>query len=226
MTRLLAVMAVLSAGIPAAAQTGESLPVRRMEVDAGAGWLAGAGLGSSDASLRAAAEGPAMFRLFTVDGRLTAGPTIHARAGFAFNQRIGVEGTVTVGRPELRVSVSNDAESAPAISVAERVDQYAIDFGVIFLVHELRIGRRTLPFVAGGAGYLRQLHEGRTLVEEGHFFHAGGGVKHWVVVRDRGLISAIGLRGETRLYVMSGGIRIEDQSRVHAAISGGVFVTF
>ena len=36
-----------------------------------------------------------------------------------------------------------------------------------------------MPFVYGGAGYLRELHEGEALVEEGLEYHAGGGIKVW-----------------------------------------------
>jgi hypothetical protein len=94
------------------------------------------------------------------------------------------------------------------------------------MIRELAPGGRTLPYVSGGAGYLRQLHEGRTVVEEGHVVHAGGGVKHWLVARDRGFVNGAGLRVDARLYLMSGGIAFEDRPRPHGAISGSVFVAF
>jgi opacity protein-like surface antigen len=217
---------VIMAAVPAAAQTATTLRTRRVEVTAGGGWLGGAGLLAGDANLRAAAPPPATLRLFSFDARLAAAPTFHVRAGVTLNRRVGVEGGLTVSHPELRASVSNDAEAAPPITVAERVDQYSVDASVVLMIRELGFGQRTLPFVTAGVGYLRQLHEEQTVVEQGHAFHAGGGVKHWIVTRNQGLIKGAGLRADARLYLMSGGIAFEDHLRPHTAISGSVFLMF
>jgi len=225
MTRLLAIVAVLAAA-PALAQTPNAARIGRVEVDAGGGWLGGTQLGSIDANLRAATATPTPFRLFSVDSRFAAAPTVHLKAGYALSRRFVVEGGLTLSHPELRASVSSDAEAAPPITVAERIDQYGIDAGLVVMIRELAIGGRTLPFVMGGAGYLRQLHEGQTVVEQGHFFHAGGGVKHWLLAREQGLLNGAGLRLDARLYLMSGGIAFEDRPRPHGAISGSVFLAF
>ena len=216
----------VAAALPAAAQTPQSLPIARFGVDAGGGWLGGARLGSSNADLRAPTQAPSPFRLFSVDSRFAAAPTFHVKSVVAVNRRFGVEAGVTLSHPELRASVSNDAEAAPPITIAERIDQYSIDAGVIVMISELALGSRTLPFVAAGAGYLRQLHEGQTVVDEGYVFHAGGGVKHWLMARDRGFINGAGLRVDARLYLMSGGITFEDRPRPQAAVSGSLFLTF
>ena len=216
----------LLVAMPASAQTPVPLPTGRFEVDMGGGWLGGARLGLRDADLRAPAQTPAPFRLFRVDSRFHAAPTFHLKSVVALSRRFGVEAGITVSHPELRASVSNDAEAAPPITIAERIDQYSVDAGVIVMIGELALGSRTLPYVAAGAGYLRQLHEGQTLVEEGRVFHAGGGVKHWLVARDQGFINGAGLRVDARLYFMSGGIGFEDGPRRHGAVSGSVFLTF
>jgi hypothetical protein len=224
-TRLLAI-AMVCACAPAYAQAPETVPIGRVEVDAGGGWLGGAGIGSTDANLRAATAAPTSYRLFSVDSQFAAAPTFHVRAGYALTSRFGVEGGLTVSRPELRASITNDAEAAPPITVAERVDQYGLDASLVVMVRELAIGGRTIPFASAGAGYLRQLHEGQTVVEQGHFFHAGGGVKHWLLARDRRFINGAGLRVDAHLYLMSGGITFDDRTRPHGAISGSVFLAF
>jgi hypothetical protein len=224
--RLVASAIALISALPATAQTRAAVPAGRLEMDAGGGWLGGAGLGSNDANLRAAAATPAPFRLFSVDTNQESAPTFHVRAAFAFTPRFGVEGGLTFGHPELRASVSNDVESAPPITVAERIDQYSIDASIIVLIRELALSQRTLPFVSGGAGYLRELHEGQTVVEQGRVFHLGGGVKHWFMARDQGFISGAGIRIDARLYLMSGGIAFDDRPRPHGAVSGSVFVSF
>lgn len=210
--------------IPAYAQTLDARRVRRVEVDAGGGWLGGAGLGSADANLRASDPARRSFRLFTTGSRFAPTPTFHVKAGFAVNRRIGVEGGLLFSRPDIRTSVSADVEGAPAVTVAERVDQYVVDANVVIMLTELGLGGRTIPFVAGGAGYLRKLHEGLTLVEQGRVYHAGGGVKHWLLARDRGVVSAAGVRADAGLYLMSGGIAVEDRPRPNVAISGSIFV--
>ena len=217
-------IALLVAG-PAYAQT-PPLPAARFEVNLGGGWFGGAQLGSSNADLRAPSQTPSPFRLFSTASRFAAAPAFHVKSVVALSRRFGVEAGITVSHPELQLSVSNDAEAAPPITIAERIDQYSVDAGIIVMIGELALGSRTLPFVAAGAGYLRQLHEGQTLVEEGHVFHAGGGVKHWFVARDQGLINGAGVRVDARLYLMSGGIAFEDRPRPHGAISGSVFLAF
>jgi hypothetical protein len=217
---------VLLVAVPAWAQTPQSPSIGRFEVDAGGGWLGGAHLGSRDADLRAPAAAPATLRLFSVDSRFAAAPTVHLKGGVAFSRRMGVEAGVTLSHPELRASVTNDAEAVPPITIAERIDQYSVDASLIVMISELALGTRTLPFAAVGVGYLRQLHEGRTVVEEGRVFHAGGGIKHWLMARDQGFINGAGLRMDARLYLMSGGIAFEDDPRPHSAVSGSVFLTF
>ena len=220
------VVMFLVGALPADAQTTGQRRVKRVEVDAGGGILRGADLGSADANLRASDPARRPLRLFSTGSRFASAPTFHVRAGFAFNRRIGVEGGLMLSRPDLRTSISADAEDTPPITIAERIDQYGIDAGVVVMLSELSLGGRTVPFVAAGAGYLRQLHEGQALVEQGRAYYAGGGVKHWLLLRDRGLISAAGLRADARVYLMSGGIAFEDRLRPHMTISGSLFVTF
>lgn len=217
---------VFVAATSAYAQTAGDRPVRRLEVNVGGGLLGGAGLGSADANLLANDPARRPFRVFSAESRVASAPSFHARAAFALSRRLGVEGGVVMSRPDVRTSVSGDVEGAPGLTVVERVDQYFIEAGVVITIDALRVGRRTVPFVAGGAGYLRQLHEGRTVIEQGQVYHAGGGVKLWLVARDRGVVRTAGLRADARLYLLASGISFDERPRPHAAISGSVFVTF
>jgi hypothetical protein len=204
----------------------QDLPVRRLEVIAAGGWLGGVELGATDANLRQGGSPPSSFRLFSANTRIEGAPTFTAAAGFMFSRRWGVEGGVVVSHPVLRSSVSADAEAAPAIAVSERIDQYIFEGQLVILLEEARLGQRTVPFATAGAGYLRQLHEGLTVIEEGHSFHVGGGVKHWLLARDRGLIRAAGVRADARLVLLAGGIAFGDGARPRGAVSAGIFVSF
>lgn len=222
--RLRSAVLFLLLAAPASAQTDP--PVRRLEVELGGGILGGASLGSADANLRANATTAQPFRLFSTASRVSTGRSLHARAGVALNRRFAVEGGVLVSRPQIRTSVSGDAEGAPSLTVDERVDQYFVEATVLVGLEEIRIGNRTVPFLAGGAGYLRQLHEGLTVIEQGRFYHLGGGVKHWLLARDRGFVRAAGLRADARVYVLVSGISFDGRPRPHAAASGSFFLAF
>jgi hypothetical protein len=122
-------------------------------------------------------------------------------------------------------SVSADVEGAPALTVVERVDRYVIDGGVLVMLYEARLGGM-VPFAAAATGYLRQLHEGLTLVEHGHTFDGGGGVVRSLFSRDRGIVRAAGLRADARLYLLSGGATCRAGPRPHGAVSGSAFAAF
>ena len=217
---------VLWAAGSASAQGADQRPVRRPEVSIGGGWIGGAGLGSADANLRANTTPPQPLRLFGTDTRMAGAATLQADVGFSFNRRWGIEGSVTKSGPDLRSSISADSEGAPGLTAIERVDQYVIEGRVVVTLEELRLGERTLPFATAGAGYLRHLHQGHTLIEEGRAFHVGGGLKHWLLARDRGLLKAAGIRLDARLYVLTSGITLNNDARPQGTISGSAFVAF
>jgi hypothetical protein len=219
-------LVLLCAAGSAYAQGADQRPVRRPEVSIGGGWFGGAALGTADANLRANASPPQPLRLFSTNTRLAGAPALEAEVTFAFNRRWAIEGGVTKSGPDLRSSISGDTEGAPALTAVERVDQYLFEGRVLIMLDELRLGQRTVPFATAGAGYLRQLHEGHTLIEEGRVFHVGGGLKHYLLARDRGLFKAAGVRLDARLYVVTSGIEVDDDPRPQGAISGSAFVTF
>ena len=209
----------------AAAQDPAAVQVHRLEAAAGGLWLGGASLGSGDAALRGNRIPADEFRLFSADTRAMAAPGFDARVGFWLTRTIAVEGGLVIARPLLRTSITSDVEGAPALEVEERLDQYFFDGSMVLLLDALRFGA-TVPFVSGGAGYLRQLHEGRTLVESGQVYHAGGGLRHWLRTRRTGWLRGLGVRIDGRLYVLASGVRLEDGPRAHGALSGALFVTF
>jgi hypothetical protein len=226
MTVVRVLLIVLSAAASASAQGADQRPVRRPEVSIGGGWFGGAVLGAADANLRANASPPQPLRLFSASTRMAGAPALEADVAFSFNRRWGIEGSVTKSGPELRSSISADSEGAPGITAVEQVDQYVFEGRVVIMLDELRLGQRTVPFATAGAGYLRQLHEGHTVIEEGAAYHVGGGLKHWLLARESGLLKAIGVRLDARLYVLTSGIAFEDNPRAQGAISGSAFVTF
>ncbi len=129
---------------PVYAQTGER-PVRRVEVSIGGGWFGGADLGTADANVRGNTTPAQPLRLFSTRTRMAGAPSLHADVGFAFTRRWSVEGGVVLSRPELRTSISADAEGAPPLTAVEGVDQYLIEGRVVIMLEEIRLGSEDGP---------------------------------------------------------------------------------
>jgi hypothetical protein len=212
---------LLAASASASAQATASPPVRRLEVSVGAGFLTGAALGEQPANERAATGTP--YRLFDTDTDLSSSIFFGLRLGFALTPRLSVEGAASLGQPELRTSISGDAEGAEPLTAVEQIDQYTFEGGIAYRFGGLRSG--LVPFVSAGAGYQRQRHEGDTLIEGGGLVYAGAGVTHWLSVRRQGTLKATGVRGDARLYFLSGGITPED-TRTQAAFAGSFVMVF
>lgn len=206
-----------------AAQTNDP-PRHRLQLTAGMGFLDGAPLGSADANLRAGAS-PDPYRVFATSSRQTDAMVIDLRAAVDLTRRYGVEAHVLFGHPEVRTDVSSDVEGAPPVTAVERLDHYLIDGGVVVRLDELRV-MGLQPFAVAGAGYLRQLHEGLTVVEEGRVFYAGGGARRTLLSRSRGVLRALGARGDVRLNLLSGAITMDDKARRQISASVSLFVVF
>jgi hypothetical protein len=221
--RWVAVLVVIACPVRAAAQGTGS--VHRLEVTGAIGYFTGAALGTADATLRANAVSPQTFTLFTTDTTIRGSVTGELRVGTWLSRRIGVEGRLGYGRPDVATSVHADVEGAAAITVVERIDQFVIDAGILFRLDEMRIGQ-LVPFAGGGVGYLRQVHEGLALIEDGHVYHLGGGVIRDLVIHPHGIVRAAGLRADARVYFLSGGVTVTDRTTTHGSFTGGLFVRF
>jgi hypothetical protein len=220
---------VLLCARPAAAQrtTGAARAngQARIELSGGGGLFGGGDLGARDANLRANGTSPQPYRLFATTSTLAAAPIIEGRVAVALTGRLGAEARFGYSQPELRTSVTSDAEGAPALTVVERIDQYAIDGGVVVRIDEWRVAGLT-PFLTAGVGYLRQLHTGQTLVEEGHSYHLGGGMRRSLFVRSGRVVSTAGIRADVRVDVLSSSLALDGRQKAHGSITGAFFVGF
>jgi hypothetical protein len=120
--------------------------------------------------------------------------------------------------------VSSDAEASGSFTISESIDQYVFDGGVAIRLDEFQ-AMGLMPFVSAGAGYIRQLHEGDTLVEEGQLFYAGGGFTRVFFSRPQGFIRAAGVRADLRLNILSLDLEA-DSSRLQGSLAGSVVFTF
>jgi hypothetical protein len=208
--------------VTAARAQSASEPTGRLQIAVGAGWVGGTALGDQPADLRAAGSGGA-FRLFDTETDLGGAGSFEARLGVVLTRRYAIEARAAISRPALETTVSSDAETAGSFTLEENLDRYVFDGGLVIHLDELNVmGVR--PFALAGIGYMRQLHEGRQLIEEGPIYYVGGGLSRVLVARAQGFIRALSLRADLRLNLIS--LESGDGTRPQGSASGTIVLTF
>jgi hypothetical protein len=192
----------------------------RLEVSGGALYLSGQQLADADANLTRNQVGGDSFTLFESDARVKAAAGIEGRVAWRVTRAMAIEGGVLYSRPQLSARIQSDVEGIPDATLDETLSRYIFDGAVVFHLPPLG-GGRVVPFVRGGAGYLRELHEDNVLVETGQAYHAGGGVSIWFGARRRA-----GLRLDARVLVLDGGIDLGKGTRTIGAAGAAVVVGF
>jgi hypothetical protein len=224
---MVALVAVLCAPITAQAQDAPALRQHQFALGGGLAWAGGYDIGDATAQLRGTTTAPT-FTLFTAKSRITPAISPELHVGFAVTRRIAVEFGFAVSRPHVGVSIAGDQEAPAQELVGEQLNQYLIGGGVTWqfpLKPSVRIGPRLAPFVSGGAAFLRQLHEDRTLAETGQVYYAGGGARYFLR-GGHGAGLAYGLRGDARVNFRIKGIDFEDRMRIYPTFGLSAFVGF
>jgi hypothetical protein len=126
-------------------------------------------------------------------------------------------------RPRLSVRLAGDAESAADTTAEETLSHYAFEGTLVWHLRHLSFASgRAIPYLAGGGGYLRELHEGNQLVETGQEYHALGGLKLWLGSRAR----RFGLRIEGGVSARKKGFDPDDAVRPLPIVFGGLSYLF
>lgn len=193
----------------------------RYDVAVGARWTGAMPLGTRDATLTTSSGGN--VRLFATETELTPVPAVEARVGIRLTRLLRVEASVTNGTSRLSTRVTSDAEGAPAVTVSESLREFTVEGALVAEFLAPSPGRRVTPFVSAGAGYLSHLHEGRPLVEAGRTYHVGGGLNYLV---HAGRSMDIGLRGDARAVIRTGGVTIAGRVHLAPAVGGSLFFRF
>lgn len=227
------VIAVLAGQTPAEAQTARrparpTRPARpaphagSWEISGGFLWQGGFDLGSRDAELtRNPATGTGPYDLFASASSLGSGLGVQGRITGYLSRNLAIEGGVRITRPTLNIDLSGDVESAPDLTATETLTQYVFDGSLVWHFAPFHKGR-AVPYVAGGAGYIRDLHEGNALSETGAEYHGMGGVKWWFSSRP----NRWGIRGEGGFSVRDGGVGFDEGRRTVPVASASLMYLF
>lgn len=179
-----------------------------VEISGGGMWSAGQDLAERSADLTAnPGTGSDAFELFTSDPTLK--PVIGAQVsvGYYVTRSFAIEGGVQYSRPTLSVRLANDFEDAPSLTATTAITQYLFTGSAVY--HFAKPGR-VAPFIALGAGHLRDVHNGNELIETGIEYHGKFGVKVWSG-SGRG---RLGFRAEGGVSMRTGGFNFDEDRRI------------
>ena len=196
----------------------------RFEVGLGVRWTgatAFAPVGAAETT-----PGGAPFALFTSSSRIQSSAGVEGRLGVRLMPAVRIEVASSYARPELSTSVSNDFEGAASTNVTETLTQLRVEGSVLVNAARWHIGARAVPFVAAGAGYLRELHEGDTLVETGQSYFAGGGLNYFLNGRPDARAGAVGLRVDARASIRHGAVTLDQKTHLAPSLGASLFVRF
>lgn len=215
--RLLMLLCMLAAHARAAHAQNQS--TNPYEVAAGVRWNGVVKFDASTATLTTAS--PDRFRLFAASNELERAIGLDVRIGRRIAQKIRAEVALSYTTPVLSSSISSDAENAAPIVATDSIRQAAIEGGGVF---DLFQRPRASFFATGGAGYVRELHEGNTLAQSGRLVYAGGGARLPFGGRGGSSRREAGLRVDARAVVRTGDIMLDRRTHVSPVVVVTFFV--
>jgi len=210
--------------VPAAVEGQTVALPGRFEVGAGGLWAAPVSVGAADAT--ETAPNGTRFRLFSSESSLASAPGLEGWVGFRLTPALQLEGSASHAAPSLRTRIRSDAEGIPDLTLAETVNQWTIEAALVAHLARWRFGTRSVPFLSAGVGYLRQLHEGGTLVETGRVYQGGGGVSVLLKRSGERRLKSAGLRVGARGAVRTGSGRFDDRVRIAPRVDVSMFLRY
>lgn len=213
--------ALLSLGV-AAGSDAQTAP-GRLAVSVGPDWIGSMDAGGRDATLTAAGGG--RFGLFETASTLTGGIGVSGALGVRVAGGLWAEMTGRYHSARVTTRVTGDSEAADA-TASEALQQLEIDGGLLWLPDRLRVVSRLQFFLAGGGGYLRQLHSTNTLAEVGRGYYAGGGAVVSLPTRPSGTFKASGVRLDVRAAMAERGVLFDTRVHVAPAVWLSLFLRF
>lgn len=195
----------------------------RIEISAGARWIGPVAFGATAAT--ETTFGGGKRTLFDSSSRLDPSIGGDIAVGVRLTRVLRAEFGVAYNPTGLTTRITNDVEDVPDLSVKAPVTQFLVEGGVQALPERWRRGRLA-PYVSAGLGYLRQLNDGRTLVETGRSWYVGGGLYYERAATHARRLKATGVRADVRALILSDGVAPDDTRRGAPAITASVFARF
>ena len=217
---VLACLALMAGGTAASAQSGND---GRIEVAGGARWIGPLDFADVQATETTLGGGtrPVFGTATTLDGSIGATGIVAIRLSRQFQVEFGFGWNPTM----LTTRITSDVEGIPDVSVDAAVTQFQMEGGVLVRPSAWS-GARLSPFLTAGGGYLRQLNDGRTLVESGRSYYFGAGLYYERHTSGGRRLKASGLRIDGRGVILQEGVSPDDTPRLAPSVSAALFVRF
>ena len=215
---------VVAALVCSAAHAQAQTPgVGRLEVSAGARWVGPIAFGTTAAT--ETTFGGGKRTLFDSSSQLDPSVGGTVGVGVRLTRELRAEFAVACSPTGLSTRISGDVEGVTDLTVKAPVTQFLFEGGLQVRAARWRRGRLS-PFVTAGMGYLRQLNDGRTLVETGRAWYFGGGLYYERAATHQRRLKATGARADLRALVLRDGVAPDDTWRGAPAITASVFARF
>jgi hypothetical protein len=208
---------------PGAIAAAQSPPAGRFEISGGFRWTGGMFVGEQDATETAPNSG--RYRLFSTRTTLAPAPGVEGRVAVRVSRLIDAAFSTVFSRSDLKTSVTFDVEGFEDVEAVEPVTQMALEGAALINVPSLAWSERALPFLTAGGGFLRHLHEGRTLAETGAIYHVGAGLTFTLGSSGAGTVKSSGVRFDARAVIRQG-VAFDDGSHLSAAFGVSFFSRF
>ena len=192
----------------------------RVEISGGAIVAGGVDFGKRTADLTTNSTAPGVTVLFTTNSSIEPAIGVQGRLGFAVTSSLAIEGGLRFTRPVYKIRATGDFENAPDVNAEETFNDYVFDGSAVWHFGDAPRARM-VPFVFGGAGYVRALHDGSSSLEDGVEYHAGGGIKWWL-----GSGSHVGIRADGGVSIREREFDLESKSRLTPIASASVIWRF
>jgi hypothetical protein len=217
------VVIALTVGMGAATSANAQQAVSRIEVSGGIRYIGPIAFGGVPANETAVGGGTRA--LFDTETQLDGSVGGTAIVGVRLSRILRAEGAFAFNRTALSTRVTADTEGVADITITAPVTQLLVEGGVLVQPPQWQQGALS-PFITAGLGYLRQLNDGRTLVETGRATFVGGGLYYVRASTRARRVKATGLRADVRGQIMRDGVAPDSDSRVALAVSAAVFARF
>ena len=193
------------------------------EIGGGLVWTGGFTGPTTTAELTRNGESSGGFDLFTAAGELEARPGVNARIAVFVSRSVAVEGGFRFSQPTVSYRLSGDAEEAAETTATENLSRYVFTGSLVVHLRRMSPGVSLVPFIAGGAGYIRDLHQGNELMETGTEFHGVAGLKYWF---NTAAPRRFGIRGEAGVSMTDGAFDFSEKSRILPIVSASLVYLF
>jgi hypothetical protein len=195
----------------------------RLEIAAGVRWIGSENFSSTPSEQLK--NGGTTRTVFRSASELSASPAVDGRLGVAVTPRLQFEAAFVFDPTQFSTRLIGDVEGIPDTVATTPLRRYVIEGGARLQLRRLQ-RRRVMPFVAAGAGYVRNVSQGQLLVETGQTYYFGGGADvPWRPGGARGLRGG-GLRFDARATLWRGGFAADRPVGVAPMLAASIYARF